>query len=166
MNLVFKLNFYTSTLKANVGVISPSSPQADTCRSIFSFYLTNSRFLLPLTNNSEVDLASLKSAWSSTRPRGSAPSSLNRGQARRTTLNVRLTSWMLFIILVSSDCKTRLTNQGRSFSSWSSKCHWIILYCSLAEYVYLRPVLMSLLALYLLRTLFSVIMIDRCSYQN
>lgn len=80
-------------------------------------------FLLLLTNNSEVDLASLKSVWSSTLPRGSAPSSLNRGQARRTSLNVRLTSWMLFIILVSSDCKTRLTNQGRSFSLWSSKCH-------------------------------------------
>lgn len=90
-------------------------------------------FLLPLTNNSEVDLASLKSVWSSTLPRGSAPSSSNRGQARRTSLNVRLTSWMLFIILVSSDCKTRLTNQGRLFSLWSSKCHWTILYGSLAD---------------------------------
>lgn len=142
-------------MPANVGVISPSSPQADTCRSIFLFYHTNARFL---TNNSEVDLASLKSVWSWTLPQGSAPSSSNRGQARRTSLNVRLTSWMLFIILVSSDCKTRLTNQGGSFSLWSSKCHWTILYGSLSDLsTSVRP---FLFAVYSLLALLAVVMID------
>lgn len=80
---------------------------------------------------SEVDLASLKSVWSSTQPQDSAPSSSNRGPARRKSLNVRLTSWMLFIILVSSDYKTHLTNRDGLFSLWNSKCHWTMEYGSL-----------------------------------
>lgn len=106
-----KLNFNISDLMPHVMAVRTSHPAIDACSYPISF----AALILVLTAIfiSEVGLASLKSVWSSTLPQDSAQSSSNRGPARRTSLNGKLTSWMLFIILVSSDYKTRLTSQDR-----------------------------------------------------